>query len=948
MNRTFVALPLLLFVVFSQLADAKDPLHKRIDRIIEGASMGGTSVLATDADFVRRVYLDLTGRIPTSDQARSFLDDKSKDKRSKLIDALLKSPQFSIHMAKAFDVMLMERLGNKHVTSAEWETYLRSAFDTNKPFNRLAAEILGADGVDPKKRAPARFILDRDAEVNRVTRDVGRMFFGIDLQCAQCHNHPLIDDYLQSDYYGIYAFLSRSYLYKTKKMKKSVLAERPEGGVNFTSVFTKLQGEAAAPRLPGDLDIAEPTIAKDKMYIVKPAKNVRPVPRYSRRAQLASLVSKGTNQAFNKNISNRLWAMVMGRGLVEPVDLHHSANPSSHPQLTQILADEFAAMKYDVRSFLRELLLSRSYQRSIEMPSDLLARAQSASKQVAALKKVHAERDKASTKALDAFNSADEKHSALVKELVPLFSGKSKATKAIAAANKALAAATKAAGSLEQTLASKQQAAKLLTEAAQKLALAVKARPKDKGLAQTAANVKAQAAAATKTATALAKSAGPKIKAKKSAQAQLAAAKKSEANVDGQLAALRKRVAAAYKIVNDSRTKWQTTNAETTFAERRVLAAEALAQFAKLDIAKTAADKAVQAQLAKVKPLAAQVKQLRQTMAKETATRDAAVKRSGQLTAKTKSLRTQLTAQQKLAPLLKAAADKAAAALKLVPKDAKLKTTLALLSGQVQDSAAATKKLELELKAGLKELATAQSAATAATKRAADATKKLQPQNKQLLSLRSQLGGLQRKALDADSAWNKHYMELTDSWSKRFAVAPLSPLSPEQLAWSIMVASGLENRQRASATATVAKKFPVKKSKISAIDRARKIEAEINNKLKGNVSEFVKLFSPGAGQPQNQFFATPDQALFLANGTRVRGWLSPGSALVSKLTKMKDDGKMCEEMYLSVLSRRPTIAEFADIKAYLAKTAKDAKKRGAAVQEIVWSLVASSEFRFKH
>jgi hypothetical protein len=350
-------------------AEDKAPLHERIDRMIEAAHVGPLAERCDDAEFLRRVSLDLTGVIPSADDVRAFLDDPAKDKRSRLVDRLLDSPLYALHMTDTLDVMLMERRPDKHVKSPEWRKWLHESLTANKPYNVLAAEILGADGVDPEHRAPARFYLDREAETNLLTRDVGRMFFGRDMQCAQCHDHPLIADYLQEDYYGIYAFLSRSYLFTDSKKKTTVLAEKAEGDADFKSVFTGEAGKRL-PTLPGGEPVAEPTFKKGEEYEVKAAKNVRPVPKYSRREQLARLVEAGQNEAFRRNIVNRLWAHMMGRGIVDPPDLHHSDNPPSHPKLLAMLADEFAAGDYDMKAMLRELALTETYQRSFEMPAE--------------------------------------------------------------------------------------------------------------------------------------------------------------------------------------------------------------------------------------------------------------------------------------------------------------------------------------------------------------------------------------------------------------------------------------------------------------------------------------------------------------------------------------------------------------------------------------------------
>ena len=244
---------------------AAEPLHKQVDRLIAGSDIGLVAETTTDGDFLRRLTLTLLGRIPSATEARSFLDDKSPDKRVQVVDRLLGTPAYIRQMTSAFDVMLSERRGDGEVKTAEWRAYLQKSVEENKPWNVMAAEILGSDAVDAKNRGPAKFLMDRGVEANLMTREVSRMFFGMDLQCAQCHNHPLIDDYLQSDYYGIYAFLNRTYLFKPDKKKPGVLAENPTGEVSFKSVFTGDAGNTR-PRLPDEAQIDEPVVKKGEEY----------------------------------------------------------------------------------------------------------------------------------------------------------------------------------------------------------------------------------------------------------------------------------------------------------------------------------------------------------------------------------------------------------------------------------------------------------------------------------------------------------------------------------------------------------------------------------------------------------------------------------------------------------------------------------------------------------
>ena len=351
------------------IVSAGEALHRGIDRIVESKIEGEIAPLATDAEFLRRVSLDLAGVIPTAAEARAFLDDPSAYKRQRRIDDLLGTPEYAWRMQDVFDAMLMERRDDLYVPAAEWKAFLRRSFAENVPYDRLVTEILSADGTDPRTLGAAKFYLDRLADPNSLTRDVGRMFLGRDMQCAQCHDHPLIDDYKQAHYYGIFAFLNRTSLLEIDT-KTSVLTEKASGDVTFTSVFKKKVTHKTGPRILDGKPVAEPSVPKGAEYLVTPDKKARQgaIPRFSRRGLLAERLTSPSVPEFSRNIVNRLWATMMGRGIVHPLDLHHGENPPSNEELLSLLASEFVAMRYDVKAFLREVALTRVYQRSSEPP----------------------------------------------------------------------------------------------------------------------------------------------------------------------------------------------------------------------------------------------------------------------------------------------------------------------------------------------------------------------------------------------------------------------------------------------------------------------------------------------------------------------------------------------------------------------------------------------------
>ncbi len=375
LSRRWSLLALALLGSFPLLASGQNTLSQRIDQMIAASIpelAKKAAPPASDAEFLRRVTLDLTGTIPTTSETRAFLTDRSPGKRQRLIERLLASPEFARHQATLLDVMLMERRPDKHVPRAAWQEYLYQALAQNRPWDALARELLSTDGSDPKNRVAAKFFLEREAEPNLVTRDIARLFLGMNLQCAQCHDHPIVPDYKQDQYYGIYAFLTRVSLFSDPKSKTTMLAEKAEGEATFQSVFDKTKTtRTTGPRVPGRPLLKEPKLTKDAEYKVKPAKNVRPVPAFSRLALLGSEIARPDNVPFQRNFANRLWAQMMGRGLVHPLDMDHTDNPPAHPALLTMLAQEAVTQKFDIRHFLHDLALTQTYQRSSELPSGM-------------------------------------------------------------------------------------------------------------------------------------------------------------------------------------------------------------------------------------------------------------------------------------------------------------------------------------------------------------------------------------------------------------------------------------------------------------------------------------------------------------------------------------------------------------------------------------------------
>ncbi|NQV24443.1 MAG: DUF1553 domain-containing protein [Rhodopirellula sp.] len=353
-----------LLVTAAEPADV--PLHSRIDSILE-ADAGTTNfaAISDDAEFLRRVSLDLAGKIPDADFARTFIADRTASKRTQIIDDLLASPDWSRRMADLFHVILMERRGD----DADWQVWLEKSFATNKPWNLLVFQVLNADADDEENRAAAYFMSKRLEKYGQnpvdypgLVRDIGRMFLGQDLQCAECHNHLFIDDYKQLDFQGLFAVYKNTFVRRDVKFP-AVGEKAMTAPVEFVSVFDPTQRKTG-PRIPGgsEFEIPEPKPAESPAP--KKKQPEPPRPEWSAVELLARELTRPENRQFARTTVNRVWYVLLGRGLIHPVDLDHSGNPPSQPQLLELLTDEFIAHHYDLKWLIREIVLSKAWQRT--------------------------------------------------------------------------------------------------------------------------------------------------------------------------------------------------------------------------------------------------------------------------------------------------------------------------------------------------------------------------------------------------------------------------------------------------------------------------------------------------------------------------------------------------------------------------------------------------------
>ena len=334
---------------------------------------------AGDAEFLRRVYLDLLGSIPTVEETIAFLDSKKPDKREKLVDLLLEDPRFAQHQADVWDMILFGRRPPGFDTDRRegFQAWLLKQFDKNVPYNVWARELLRAEG-NSVDNAALYYVQYRNAPED-ASEAISQTFLGVQLQCARCHDHPF-EDWTQRDFYGMAAFLARLEVVgvgKKNNLTMYVIGEKNSGDILFTGPAKDQQpgkkGEPVKPKFLQGESLAEPStppkIHKEPRFA---ANKMPPKPKFSRKDQLADWITRADNPYFARAIANRLWAQYMGRGIVHPINNMSPVNKPSHPELLEELTQALVANKFDLKWYIRELVNSRTYQLSAAGTGDPL------------------------------------------------------------------------------------------------------------------------------------------------------------------------------------------------------------------------------------------------------------------------------------------------------------------------------------------------------------------------------------------------------------------------------------------------------------------------------------------------------------------------------------------------------------------------------------------------
>jgi hypothetical protein len=320
---------------------ARAPKRGYIDELIH-AKLVKLRVLpseqATDSQFIRRVYLDVIGALPTPEETRAFLADSDPQKRDRLIDSLLQLPEYVDHWTyRLSDLFRVNRdlLGDKGMW--EFHAWLRQSIAENKPWDGMAREIITSGGSS-SRFGPAAF-LRSGKTAEEYSETVSQVFLGIRVQCAKCHNHPF-EKWTQSDYFRMANFFARV-------SRKDGAAP---GGIVY---FDTSKGNVDHPKLGKPLD---PTpFDGPRLALDSPAE---------RRTFLADWLTSRQNPYFARNMVNRIWKHYMGRGLVEPADDMRLTNPATNEPLLDALSTDFAENGFDLKRLTRGILRSAAYQSS--------------------------------------------------------------------------------------------------------------------------------------------------------------------------------------------------------------------------------------------------------------------------------------------------------------------------------------------------------------------------------------------------------------------------------------------------------------------------------------------------------------------------------------------------------------------------------------------------------
>jgi len=314
------------------------------------------SPAATDAEWVRRVYLDVIGRIPTVQEAEEFLKSKQPDKHKLLVQELLKNPAYVTNWSTIWTRLLIGRSTSKEINRQSLQDFLVQSFADNRPWSEIVFDLVSAEG-DADTNGATNFLL---AHLNNqavpATAITTRLFLGTQIQCTQCHNHPF-NDATQSQFWEINSFFKQTKIVRKPASRKKgesqesrlMLVSLPDGGTTFYETRQGLM-QPAYPKFAG----------------VK----IPDGPNVNRRQELAKLMTSGKSDQLARAMVNRMWAHFFGYGFTRPIDDMGYHNSPTHPELLNALARQFVDSDYDIKQLIQWICLSDAYRLSSRFAAD--------------------------------------------------------------------------------------------------------------------------------------------------------------------------------------------------------------------------------------------------------------------------------------------------------------------------------------------------------------------------------------------------------------------------------------------------------------------------------------------------------------------------------------------------------------------------------------------------
>jgi hypothetical protein len=340
-------------------ARGKDPVVEEINKYVRQGWTDNEvqpSPEADDAEWLRRVYLDIVGHIPESSTVEKFLADKDQNKRSKVVAELVDDPRFVRHMTTAWANVLIGRNPPQRTSRSGLEKFLREAFAKNRPWNEIVYDLLTAEGHFEQNGA-VNFILgqldgnpNRDDYTVEATAKATRIFLGMQVQCTQCHDHPF-NDWKQNQFWEFNSFLRQV---QRRDVRRYDAASGREVDDYSELVRRNYEGPVYFETRQGLMKVAYPK------YFEKEIDSSR---KTNRRQQLAEVMTKSdTTHQVARAFVNRTWGQFFGYGFTRPVDDMGPHNPPSHPELLDFLTEQFVENNYDVRQLVRWICNTEAYQ----------------------------------------------------------------------------------------------------------------------------------------------------------------------------------------------------------------------------------------------------------------------------------------------------------------------------------------------------------------------------------------------------------------------------------------------------------------------------------------------------------------------------------------------------------------------------------------------------------